>query len=550
MSAKTLLKKLSERPGAEESLELLRALATTTHSAKTLEAFHDQLLFYKAYPVSDGVRRFCDKELAHFHERITADLADALIQSGIAGTKLYYAFDYANAKYMQKQLGGFADLDWEDYEAKDHDPLASMLWLLLENAEADACDSETLTVREILQRAAGYRTVLSMLLNRFEQTFPEQVADTLYNDASLMLDMTLIPDGPSRTTTALPRPKDLWIWSPENAKLKLNFAEEIARPLEIPAPATTKRGQELLNIVHGTLTVRSREYFGAAHGNPAEMYEIHLERGGTLLVWFMQPQWRLPQEAGWGFLMLKNGVPISYGGGGMHPARLEIALNLFDTFRGGEAAWIYASLVRAARAFCPAPWVIARKYQIGYENKEALASGAYWFYDKLGLRPTTPAGRKLAESERKKIARTKGYRSPITALKKLSDADIVLGVHDQDPALYREYPLDEVGMLAAQKLSEFGPRDANFHKRLLKAVEERLGFALPAMPAFEKHWVGQHGAWLLSLDETKSWSNDQKATWLAMARGKGGAHEADYLKNAAKLSGYFDALAVEGLKKK
>jgi hypothetical protein len=445
MSAHSILKKLSLRPSPEETLKLLRALAAEKHSAKSLVAYHDQLLFYKAYPVSVDVRHFADAELAKFNKRISKQLADELTQSGIVGTKLYYAFDYKNAKFMHERLGDLVELDWEDYDANEKDPLAGLLWLLLENAEADACDSETLTTREILERSAGSRTVFSLLLDRFAQVFPEQVGDHLYNDASLMLGMTLAPQGPSRTMTAMPTPKNLWIWSPELTRAKFDFMAEIEKPLDLPAPCSVKRGQELLNVVHGTLTVRSREYFGAAHGNPAEVYEIPLDRGGVLLVWFFQPEWRLPQEAGWGFLMLKNGVPISYGGGGMHPARLEIALNLFDTFRGGEAAWIYASLVRAARHFCPAPWVIARKYQIGYENDEALASGAYWFYDKLGMRSTSALGRKVAEVERKKIAAKKGYRSPISSLKKIADADAVLGLDRQDPALYSEYPLEEVG---------------------------------------------------------------------------------------------------------
>ncbi|MCB1060407.1 MAG: hypothetical protein KDB65_09260 [Calditrichaeota bacterium] len=549
MSANSLLKKLSLRPAPEETLKLLRALAGEKHSAKSLLAYHDQLLFYKAYPVSVSVRQFADLELAKFHKRVTEKLSYELTQSGLVGTKLYYAFDFKNAKFMHERLGELVDLDWEDYELNEKDPLAGLLWLLLETAEADACDSESLTTREILTRAAGSHTVFSLLLDRFTQVFPDQIGDHLYNDASLMLGMTLAPQGPSRTLTALPSPKNLWLWSPELTRGKFDFADEIEKPLEVPPPCSIRRGQELLNIVHGTLTVRSREYFGAAHGNPAEVYEIPLDRGGVLLVWFFQPEWRLPQEAGWGFLMLKNGVPISYGGGGMHPARLEIALNLFETFRGGEAAWIYASLVRAARSFCPAPWVIARRYQIGYENDEALASGAYWFYDKLGMRSTSTLGRRVAETERKKIAAKKGYRSPVSSLKKIADADVVLGLSGQDPALYSEYPLEEVGLLASDVLSKYAPRDEHFQKRMLIAIEERLGYRLPKMTTMERTWVVQHGAWLLALPATKNWSVQQRETWLAMARGKGGAHEADYLKHAVQLKSYFDALAKEAVKR-
>lgn len=543
MTAQSLLKKLTARPSADETLELLRALSTVRHSAKSLLAYHDQLLFYKAYPVSEAVRRFADRELSHFHARITPELAEELAQTGVVGTMHYYAFDFGNAQVLSTRLKDLVDLDWEDYESRESDPLAGLLWLLLESVEADAADSETLTVREILQRVAGERTTLSLLLERFRHAFPEQVADHLYNEASLMLAMTLDPKGPSRTLTAEPRPKSLWIWPQD--KFTFDFAAEIRKPLELPQPVPRRRGQELLNLVHGTLTVRLREYYGATHGNPEELYEIQLERGASLLVWFNQLEWRLPQEAGWGFLMLKNGVPISYGGGGMHPARLEIALNIFDTFRGGEAAWVYASLIRAARAFCPAPWVIARRYQIGYENDEAVGSGAYWFYDKLGLRSTDAKLRRIADAERKRIARTKGYRTPRKTLKQLAEADVVMGLNGQDPALYREYPLDSVSLLASLALRRFAPRDGGFEKRVLRAVEERLGFALPGMTTSERRWVAQHGSLLLALPDSESWSVQQKRTWLAMARGKGGPREAEYLRHACALNGYFDALERE-----
>jgi hypothetical protein len=265
-------------------------------------------------------------------------------------------------------------------------------------------------------------------------------------------------------------------------------------------------------------------------------------------VWFNEIAWRLPIEAGWGFLLLKNGVPISYGGGGMHPSRLEIALNIFDTFRGGEAAWVYASLIRAARAFCPSPWVIARKYQIGYENEEAQASGAYWFYDKLGLRSTDAKIRKLVDGERNKIQTRKGYRSPLKTLEKIAEADVVLGLNKQDPAQYKEYPLDKVALLASRTLTKFAPRDEGFHKRMLKAVEDRLGHSLPNMSATERHWVAQHGAYLLSLNEQLSAFENE--TWLNMARGKGGPRESEYLANAARLTNYWDGLASHALKER
>ncbi|NUO20118.1 hypothetical protein HUU59_11770 [bacterium] len=548
MTVNSLLKKLQTRPDAVETLNLLRELAAAAHSPKSIEVFHDQLLFYKAYPQSEAIRKFCDRELGRFHERIEEmGLSEDLAQTGIAGTEYSYAFDYSNARVLSDLLGKDIELDWEDYESRE-DPLVDILWLLLEDCEADAADSEDLTVREILERAAGNRTVISLLLECFERTFEPRAAAQIYNDANLTLRFKLVGKAPSRSTVADKKPAALFLWDPREDRSKFKFAEEILRPLTLPAPSPHKRAQDLLNIVHGTLLIRSREYYGATHGNPDDFYEIPLDRGATLLFWFAKPEWRLPQETGLGFVLLKNGVPISYGGGGAHPARLEIAVNLFDTFRGGEAAWVYAQLIRAARAFYHAPWCVARKYQVGHENEEGLASGSYWFYYKLGFRSTDAKIRRLAESERKKILKQKGYRSPKSVLKQLAEADVVLPLEGQDPADYHEFPLDRVSLLATDVLTRIAPRDRKIDSRILKAVEALLGFPIPQMSANERHSVAQQGLFLLAHGKCRTWPDDLKHTWLRMARGKGSAHEANYLSEVMTLKDYFGELAELSLK--
>jgi len=551
MTPQALLKKISMRPAAGETHALLKALAKAKHTHKTLEAYHEHLLFYKAYPQSEDIRNFAENELGKFHERIRKlKLAGTLLQTGIAGTDFQYAYDIENARFLSKVLGKAIEIDWEDYESRNPDPLAGLLWLLLDDVEADAADSEDMTVREILERAAGEQTVLQFVLDCFERRFDPRAASQLFADLNLMLVFRLPTTGPSRTTTCDPKPGKLWLWDPLEKHPGFRFADEILRPLELPPNTPRDRANVLLNLVHETLLVRSREYYGATHGNPDDFYEIPLDRGATLLFWFATPEWRLPQETGLSFVMLKNGVPISYGGGGAHPARLEIAVNLFDTFRGGEAAWVYSQLIRAFRAFYHAPWCVARKYQVGHENEEGLKSGSYWFYYKLGFRSADADIRKLAEAERKKIVSRKGYRTPISTLVKLADADVVLPLEGQDVATYREFPLDRVSLLATDIFKKFAPRDATLDARILKEIESVLGFALPPMSANEKHSVAQQGALLLAHGQAASWPRERKDTWLRMAKGKGSTHEAHYLREVIALKDYFDELAALALKKK
>jgi hypothetical protein len=59
-------------------------------------------------------------------------------------------------------------------------------------------------------------------------------------------------------------------------------------------------------------------------------------------------------------------------------------------------------------------------YQIGHENDEAIESGAFWFYRKLGFRPASPEIARLTEAEERRLAAEPGTRSSARTLHKLA----------------------------------------------------------------------------------------------------------------------------------
>ena len=48
-------------------------------------------------------------------------------------------------------------------------------------------------------------------------------------------------------------------------------------------------------------------------------------------------------------------------------------------------------------------------YQIGDGNEEAIGSGAFWFYRKMGFRSMDPELEKLAQAEEKKVRANPKY---------------------------------------------------------------------------------------------------------------------------------------------
>src|SRR3989339_602738 len=130
MNTKSILLELSTRPNAARTLALLKMLGEEYLPPKRLAAYHEHLLFYKAYPPSKAIRKFCDEELKYFADRVAALDEDARAEldlSGIVGTKMTYAYELPNAKWLMGKVGRKIDIDWELVEQNGNDLLEGML---------------------------------------------------------------------------------------------------------------------------------------------------------------------------------------------------------------------------------------------------------------------------------------------------------------------------------------------------------------------------------------------------------------------------------------
>jgi hypothetical protein len=535
MSFTSLSQELRTRPDATRTFALLKQIGGKYLSASQLISYHEHLLFYKAYPPSKSIRRFCEDELARMIERVNAldEYSHSLLDlSGIAGTKMTYAYEFPNAKWLIGKAGKHIEIDWDLIEENGNEGLENLLQIIMEASEGDAIDSPFVSMQDYLETASGKHSALPWLLKRLESTFSKQSLWPVYDALLLDLSCHLNPPAPSRTLVEDHPPKELYLWNPRAARQKINVAREVVKPLYIGPTVKPKRGRELLDLVHGSLLVRLREYYGATRANPDEFYDIPVGRGMRLLLWFMTPEYRLPLETGLGFLLVKNGVPIGYGGGGMHAMRIEIAINIFHTFRGGDAAWIYAQTARVCYAMCGSPWLIARKYQMGGDNnKEGLQSGSFWFYYKMGFRSIDPEIRGLAESERRKIQKIKGYRTPVSILKKLSKEDAVLSLRGEDPSAYREPSLGEIGMLVPKVIAErYGGDRTDLTRRVLKDLRKLIGATYSGWTKPEKERFAQMGLFMLAIPGIEKWSRRDLDKLIRLARLKGSIREGDYVK--------------------
>jgi len=136
-----------------------------------------------------------------------------------------------------------------------------------------------------------------------------------------------------------------------------------------------------------SLAVRYRETYHFNYANPREVYLSDVGEGVSVAVFGLLPAHRFALECTMGYLILSNGVPIGYGGSSVLFKQVNTGVNIFDEFRGSEAAFLWTQVMRVYHALVGCTRFIANPYQFGSDNSEALKSGAFWFYYRLGYRP-------------------------------------------------------------------------------------------------------------------------------------------------------------------
>jgi hypothetical protein len=126
-------------------------------------------------------------------------------------------------------------------------------------------------------------------------------------------------------------------------------------------------------------------------------------------------------------------LPIGYGGVTPLFRQANTGINIFDPFRGAEAAYLWTQMLRAFHTLYGSRRFVINAYQFGAGNAEAIQSGAFWFYYRLGFRPAQMRVRTLAAREAARMASDRRYRSDVRTLKALATGDLYLDLPGFDP---------------------------------------------------------------------------------------------------------------------
>jgi hypothetical protein len=493
---------------------------------------HEVLSFLHAYPDDRRVRARAEQMLTLFSRR--SDLrrfANALADTGIEGTPTYYSFYWATASWLEKKWPGHLSIDWKSF--KHADELWGVLYNLLPFTESLALDEAYLEPRELLDwLKSADETDAGFLIRRFSKSLKdEDTREMVYENLDVHCKLSPGRGTPARTGARYkPSPVVFQTVPLDRRRPDLKKVSKLEPQAVRSVPP--REGRKLIEMARKAMVARSRDLYAFQHGDENDVRLIEFEDGLQFAAIGLRPAQRLMLDTVYGFLTLKNGIPIGYVLARSYFSSSEVAYNVFDTFRGGEAARIYGRVLAMTRHLFGADTFTIEPYQMGHNNPEGLKSGAWWFYYKLGFRPLDPEVKRLLRMELARMRRDPKHRSSMATLNKLSSQNMFLYLGRPREDVRGIISLENIGLAVSRYLGErFGADRERGMEVCAKEAASLLGVrSTGGSTAGERMALKRWSPMILALPGVERWAREDKLALAKVARSKGGRRETDYMR--------------------
>jgi len=534
--------RLRHGPGAADlRLALLRRLDhARLRTAVQVRRLHELLCFARAYPDDARVLRQVVRMLLRFDRR--TDLVahrDQLYASGIAGTTIWFPFFYPTARWVAAQWPRLLRFDRSDATAGES--ITEFLPALVTPLEGFALRESHIPGYTAIDRLRGRQTDATFLIERVaampgDEFTREAVYDAINPSCELLAGRAT----PTRTRAAFPVAAVAFRAKPlhgERPDLRLELARAPRRPRRLAdGPA-----RELIDLARASMVTRERDLDAFAHGNPRDVWWIDDDDGLAFVLLGTVPERRPTLPAIYGGLTLQNGVPIGYHQSDLIGPCVAVSFNTFDTFRGGESAFVFARLLAALRTMFGATSFSIEPYQLGDGNDEGIESGAWWFYAKLGFAPRAQPALRLAAAEAVRLRRNSSHRSTEATLRQLAHHHLFFDFDSKRPG-----PLllpSTIGFAVGRFLSGL----AEDRQRALQ-IAESLARTTCGLGAADELARGEAHAWqvlfpIWAMLSAQRWTTVERAGLMRIVQAKAAPSEGEYIRLLSRHEKLMRALA-------
>ncbi|HEX9147951.1 MAG TPA: hypothetical protein VF958_02195, partial [Thermoanaerobaculia bacterium] len=439
-----------------------------------------------------------------------------------------YSFDVV--RWLAARFPRRVRLDWEDQE--DTDRLRAFLPRFLPLLEEEASEDANVPYLEWLCAASpDRRRDLAWLIDRIE-ALPLPHADRAERFEALRVPITWdLGDGPvTRTRMRWRAPEVFFHAGPLIARRDVSLEDMVAAPKLPIRKLSRAQGERVVELTRRATALRYREYYGFTYADPASVRAARAGRGVEIFLMGLERDRRLPLRAGFAGFILKNGVPVGYIEGLAFFERIEIGFNIYYTFREGESAWIFGRVLRLLKQVYGVTSFSIDPYQLGHENPEAIESGAFWFYRKLGFRPTSRAVENLLRAEERRISADPSYRSSPRALRRLVTGNLLYEAQAGRAGDWDRFHIRNVGLAVQRRMRRrYGGDAGRARREAATRVARALGMNVPRRPEERKAFTDL----ALALDlipDIARWTREEKSALARITRAKAGREEVAYLR--------------------
>ena len=533
-------------PGAAaNTMRVLGQLATSRfRDAESLLRFHEALLFLRAFPQAPAVVSAVERLLNSFHQRVeelrrhNPDMSafDDFETAGVAGTNMQDTLTFEVVRWLARRIPRNIEIAWDDYwedyrnERAAGSTLPRFLPLLEEDADVEANIPWTTWVESATARP------LLWLIRSFEELHgTERQRAELYDSLRLPVRWKL-ENLPLSRTRNWKRPRAFFFHrEPLISRAQVSLKEEFAKPAPRLKKLSRRDGEAVMHTIREVMAVRYRELYGTTLGDPGSVVRADVGRGVIMYFWNLPPIRRLPLRAYFAGFTLKNGVPINYVEAIGICEWIEVGFNTFYTYRQGETAWIYAQALRCLRQLTATTTISVYPYQLGQNNDEAIDSGAFWFYRKMGFRSGRPDLEQLARREEQKIAADRSYKTPPRLLRRLAETHVFYEVNrtpgDGTPGLWDNFSIRNLGLCVNRRMArEFGGDSGRMRQAVGREVSHALGVTPARWTPLEQRAFENWSLVLALIPDLQRWSPKEKQDMLRIIRAQAAPNEMRYLR--------------------
>jgi hypothetical protein len=534
--ARTLIGSIRE----QELLHLLARLSRVSFGkdTKSLIRVHDVLLFLRAFPAGPLTVKVTDALLARLEPKIKAALAAGADPedfapeevAGIAGTVVEGTFSYPMVCWLVERYAKDVSISWEAFERETQ---RAAIWpRFFPLMEEDSLTEANVPYRDWLTAARGRKNKdeLPWLIERFQRLrVSEKEKAALYDSLEIMVRWSMSGSRASRTLSRKPVRQFYFHHTPLIQRRQVSLAEELAKPTLPIKVLPPLQAQKILDLVKEATGVRYRELYGTANADPAWVVQSSVGRGVEIFFWGLPPEKRLPLRAYLAGFTVKNGVPINYVECISLFDWTEVGFNTFPAYRDGETAWIYAQTLRLLRQLHGTNAISVYPYQIGDGNEEAIDSGAFWFYRKLGFRSMDSELEKLAQREEEKVRANSEYRTPPRTLRRLSKAHVVFETPKAEQGAWDRFSTRNIGLALQRRIArDFKGNADAFRKASVEKLGRHLNLSVRNLGTSEYIALADFAMVLSLVPDVHRWRAEEKIVLRKIIAAKVGRTELRY----------------------